>query len=139
MSSFLSSLPNGFGAGRSTTRAPLPTAGGQLEMAFPGSAVARLVRAAVDQPPQRITRLGDCGSSQAPVQRLGITLSTPRGAPVQSHPPPSSRRIDEAWLQQWIAFGMLDMAIYLARHAKFAAYLANRDQSAKRRGSSKKH
>ncbi len=58
---------------------------------------------------------------------------------MQSHPPPSSRRIDEAWLQQWIAFGMLDMAIYLARHAKFAAYLANRDQSAKRRGSSKKH
>jgi len=43
---------------------------------------------------------------------------------MQSHPPPSSRRIDEDWLQQWIAFGMLDMAIYLARHAKFAAYLA---------------
>ena len=51
---------------------------------------------------------------------------------MQSHPPPSSRRIDEDWLQQWIAFGMLDMAIYLARRAKFAAYLANRDQPAKR-------
>ena len=33
---------------------------------------------------------------------------------MQSRPAPSSsRRIDENWLQQWIAFGMLEMAIYL--------------------------
>ena len=59
---------------------------------------------------------------------------------MQSPPPPSSssRRIDENWLQQWIAFGMLDMAIYLAKQAKFTAYLANRDQPAKQRGRAKK-
>jgi hypothetical protein len=53
---------------------------------------------------------------------------------MQSHLPPSSssRRIDEDWLQQWIAFGMLDMAIYLTKHARFAAYLAHRDQRTKR-------
>ena len=58
----------------------------------------------------------------------------------RSPPPPSSssRRIDENWLQQWIAFGMLDMAIYLNKQAKFAAYLANRDQPAKRRARVKK-
>jgi len=59
---------------------------------------------------------------------------------MQSPPPPSSssRRIDENWLQQWIAFGMLDMAMYLTKQAKFAAYLANRDQPAKRRVRPKK-
>jgi hypothetical protein len=53
---------------------------------------------------------------------------------VQSHLPPSSSslRIDEDWLQQWIAFGMLDMAIYLTKQARFAAYLARRDQPLKR-------
>ena len=59
---------------------------------------------------------------------------------MQSHPPPSSssRRIDENWLQQWIAFGMLEMAIYLTKQAKFAAYLAEHDQPAKRRARLKK-
>jgi hypothetical protein len=53
---------------------------------------------------------------------------------MQSHQPPrSSLRIDEEWLQKWIAFGMLDMAVYLTKHADFAAYLASRDQPAKRR------
>ena len=49
-------------------------------------------------------------------------------------PPPSppSRRIDEQWLQEWIAFGMLEIAVYLAKHARFAAYLAQRDQRANR-------
>jgi hypothetical protein len=58
---------------------------------------------------------------------------------MQSRPPPSSsRRIDETWLQQWIAFGMLDMAIYLTKQAKFAAYLAKHDQLAKRRARAKR-
>jgi hypothetical protein len=59
---------------------------------------------------------------------------------MQSPPPPSvtSRRIDETWLQQWIAFGMLDLAVYLTKQAKFAAYLAKRDQPAKRRARAKK-
>ena len=59
---------------------------------------------------------------------------------MQSRPAPSSssRRIDENWLQQWIAFGMLDMAIYLTKQAKFAAYLAKHDQPAKRRARANK-
>ena len=59
---------------------------------------------------------------------------------MQSARPPaaSSRRIDENWLQQWIAFGMLEMAIYLTKQAKFAAYITNRDQPAKRRARAKK-
>jgi hypothetical protein len=53
---------------------------------------------------------------------------------VQSpQPARSSLRIDEDWLQQWIAFGMLDMAAYLTKHAKFADYLASREKSTRRR------
>ena len=58
---------------------------------------------------------------------------------MQSRPAPSSsRRIDENWLQQWIAFGMLEMAIYLTKQANFAAYLSKHDQPAKRRAGAKK-
>jgi hypothetical protein len=59
---------------------------------------------------------------------------------MQSRPPraSSSRRIDENWLQQWVALGMLDMAIYLTKQAKFAAYLAEHDQDTKRPARAKK-
>ena len=59
---------------------------------------------------------------------------------MQSRPPraSSSRRIDENWLQQWVAFGMLEMAIYLTKQARFAAYLAKHDQPAKLRARAKK-
>ena len=59
---------------------------------------------------------------------------------MQSHPPraSSSRRIDENWLQQWVAFGMLEMAVYLTKQARFAAYLAKHDQPPKRRARAKK-
>jgi hypothetical protein len=56
----------------------------------------------------------------------------------RSAPSSSSRRIDENWLQQWIAFGMLEMAIYLTKQANFAAYLAKHDQHPKRRARAKK-
>jgi hypothetical protein len=52
---------------------------------------------------------------------------------MQSHPPRrSSVQFDETWLQQWIAFGMLEMAVYLTKQAQFAAYLASRDQNRQR-------
>ena len=59
---------------------------------------------------------------------------------MQSRPTPSSssQRIDECWLQQWIAFGMLEMAIYLTKQANFTAYLAKHDQPSKRRARAKK-
>jgi hypothetical protein len=44
----------------------------------------------------------------------------------------SARGIDEQWLQEWIAFGMLEMAVYLTNHAMFDAYLAKRDRRRKR-------
>jgi hypothetical protein len=47
-------------------------------------------------------------------------------------PAPTPRRIDEAWLREWVAFGMLDLAVYLRKHAAFATYLNNRDQRTKR-------
>ena len=59
---------------------------------------------------------------------------------MQSRPPraSSSQRIDENWLQQWIAFGMLEMAVYLTKQARFAAYLAKHEQPPKRRSRAKK-
>jgi hypothetical protein len=88
---------------------------------------------------EMITRMGDCASAQRPVKRPCTPLDSKRCS-VQSHlpPSPSSLRIDEDWLQQWIAFGMLDMAIYLTKQARFAAYLARRDQGLKRPARAKK-
>ena len=49
-------------------------------------------------------------------------------------PAPDARpTVDEAWLREWIAFGMLELAVYLTKQAQFAAYLATRNQPAKRR------
>lgn len=44
---------------------------------------------------------------------------------------PLGGRDAEHWFYQWVAFGMLDMAIYLTSHAAFAAYCTQRDQRAK--------
>jgi hypothetical protein len=43
-------------------------------------------------------------------------------------PPPSSLRIDEDWLRQWVAYGMVEMAVYLTKQAAFTAYLHSRDK-----------
>jgi hypothetical protein len=48
-------------------------------------------------------------------------------------PRSTSLRIDEHWLKQWIAFGMLELTVYLTKQAAFAAYLSKRDQSRKSR------
>jgi len=49
-------------------------------------------------------------------------------------PAPDARpTVDEAWLREWIAFGMLELAVYLTKQAQFAAYLATRNQPARRR------
>ena len=47
-------------------------------------------------------------------------------------PSSSSPRIDEDWLQQWVAFGMLELAVYLTNHAMFADYLSKRNGRHKR-------
>jgi hypothetical protein len=52
---------------------------------------------------------------------------------MKSAPQPTSLRIDERWLKQWIAFGMLELTVYLTRQAAFADYLSQRDQPRKSR------
>ena len=43
-------------------------------------------------------------------------------------PQSTTLRIDEQWLKQWIAFGMLELTVYLTKQAGFAAYISQRDQ-----------
>jgi hypothetical protein len=47
-------------------------------------------------------------------------------------PSSSSPRIDDDWLQQWVAYGMLELAVYLTNHAMFADYLSKRDRRRRR-------
>jgi hypothetical protein len=57
------------------------------------------------------------------------TLSTPRGAPMQSLPPSStsSRRLDENRLQQWERVWNAGNGHLPDQQANFAAYPADRD------------
>jgi len=48
--------------------------------------------------------------------------------------PPHSQRttppaIDERWLDEWVTFGMRQLADYLARHAAFDAYCRRRENA----------
>ena len=40
--------------------------------------------------------------------------------------------IDEQWFQQWVAFGMLEIAAYLNKYAAFFRYCEHRDKTGKR-------
>ena len=43
--------------------------------------------------------------------------------------------VDERFFHEWVAFGMLELAVYLTRHAQFTAYCIERDlRRASRRG-----
>jgi len=53
-----------------------------------------------------------------------------------SQQPP--RRVDDQWLQEWVAFGMLELAVYLTKHADFADYLTNREHRVRRASRRKK-
>ena len=44
----------------------------------------------------------------------------------------SALLIDEQWFQQWVAFGMLEIAVYLNNHAAFLRYCERRDKTVKR-------
>ena len=35
--------------------------------------------------------------------------------------------VDERFFHEWVAFGMLELAVYLTRHAQFTAYCIERD------------
>jgi hypothetical protein len=35
--------------------------------------------------------------------------------------------VDERFFHEWVAFGMLELVVYLTRHAQFAAYCSERD------------
>ena len=47
-------------------------------------------------------------------------------------PRTSSLAVDERFFRDWVAFGLLELAVYLTRHAQFAAYCDKRDK--RRRG-----
>lgn len=44
----------------------------------------------------------------------------------------SALLVDEQWFQQWVAFGMLEIAIYLTNHAAFLSYCEHRDETVNR-------
>ena len=35
--------------------------------------------------------------------------------------------VDERFFHEWVAFGMLELAVYLTRHAQFANFCIERD------------
>jgi hypothetical protein len=45
-------------------------------------------------------------------------------------PEPSPPVVDERWFHDWVAFGLLEMAIYLTRHAQFLNYCERREGGA---------
>jgi hypothetical protein len=42
---------------------------------------------------------------------------------------PHAMTVDERWFRDWVGFGMLDVAVYLTRHAEFDAYYESLDRS----------
>jgi hypothetical protein len=36
--------------------------------------------------------------------------------------------VDERFFHEWVAFGMLELAVYLTRHAQFTAFCLDRDR-----------
>lgn len=46
---------------------------------------------------------------------------------MSAHNPPRFE-IDERFLHEWVEMGIADMAAYLAKHARFAAFCDQRDR-----------
>jgi hypothetical protein len=46
---------------------------------------------------------------------------------MDSPAPGVSKAVDERFFHEWVAFGMLELAVYLTRHAQFAAYCIERE------------
>jgi hypothetical protein len=47
---------------------------------------------------------------------------------MESHDPAiASPVVDERWFCEWVAFGMLEIAVYLTKHAAFQTYCERRD------------
>ena len=85
----------------------------------------RLLRGA---DPGKITPSGDLPPlAVARTTAMYHPLDSTRCSMQSPEPSPPARRVDERWFQEWVAFGMLEMAAYLTNHAMFAAYLARRD------------
>jgi hypothetical protein len=39
------------------------------------------------------------------------------------------RQIDERFIRDWVAYGMLELVIYLDKHSRFDEYCADRDRA----------
>jgi hypothetical protein len=40
-----------------------------------------------------------------------------------------ARRVDEGYLEDWVRYGMLELALYLERQAQFAAWCEQREEA----------
>jgi hypothetical protein len=40
--------------------------------------------------------------------------------------------VDERWFSEWVAFGMLEIAVYLTKHAAFQRYCDGREDKPNR-------
>ncbi|MGZ4481717.1 MAG: hypothetical protein ACXVY5_05880 [Gaiellales bacterium] len=47
-------------------------------------------------------------------------------------PDPSPPVVDERWFRDWVAFDMLEIAVYLTRHAEFRRYCEERERQSNR-------
>ena len=45
-----------------------------------------------------------------------------------SQPTAHRPEIDERFMRDWVAFGMLELAIYLDKHSRFEEYCARRER-----------
>lgn len=48
----------------------------------------------------------------------------------QPEAPPPGTVVDEVWLKEWVAYGLAEFEISLAKHAAFDAYYEHRKEPA---------
>jgi hypothetical protein len=48
-------------------------------------------------------------------------------------PEPQPLVVDEVWFREWVAFGMLELSVYLTKHADFLDYCERRRRRRRRR------
>ena len=71
----------------------------------------------------QITRTGESEIGQVRLDEWAPSPFPQRGAPMDGNDPAmTSPVVDERWFSEWVAFGMLEIAVYLTKHAAFESY-----------------